>query len=326
MNIHRKTLLQGLAAALLATAVPAWAQGGAYPSKPISFIVPFTAGSGTDVIARRITPLLEKALGQPIVVENRPGAGGTLGASQVLAAAADGHTVLIHSAGHVANAALYPKLSYDTLKDFTPIAMLATLPNVLVVSPGSGIKSVADLLARAKAQPGKMSYASAGNGSATHINAEKFRIAAQVNALHVPYRGTPPAITDVIGGQVDWFFSPLVSALPLIQDKRLVALAVGTPQRSPSLPDVPTTVEAGLPDSAYTFWVGMFVSAKTPADVAARLSRETAKVLQMPEVKAAFEKLGADASSLSQPAFAELVRQEYQSTGALIRQAGIKPD
>lgn len=325
---NRRTVLGCLAASAIAAAWPATtlAKSDGYPNKPITFIVPFTAGSGTDVIARTIGPRLEKALGQPIIVDNKPGAGGTLGAGLVAAAPSDGYVVLIHSAGHVANAALYPKLAYDTTRDFQPIAMLATLPNVLVVAPGSGIKSVADLVSRAKAQPGKMSYASAGNGSATHINAEKFRIAAGLNAVHVPYRGTPPALTDVVGGQVDWFFAPLVSALPLISTGKLVPLAVGTPKRSASLPNVPTTAEAGFPGSTYTFWVGMFVSSKTPADVADRLARETAKVLQSPEVAAVFEKLGAEAPHMSQKEFATLVKQETESTGALIRQVGIKLD
>jgi tripartite-type tricarboxylate transporter receptor subunit TctC len=328
MKRNRRTVLGCLAGSAIAAALPATTLGKSdgYPSKPITFIVPFTAGSGTDVIARTIAPRLEKALGQPIVVDNKPGAGGTLGAGLVAAAPADGYAVLIHSAGHVANAALYPKLPYDTVRDFQPIAMLATLPNVLVVAPGSGIKSVADLVSRAKAQPGKMSYASAGNGSATHINAEKFRITADLHAVHVPYRGTPPALTDVVGGQVDWFFAPLVSALPLIDTRKLVPLAVGTPKRSPSLPNVPTTAEAGYPGSTYTFWVGMFVSSRAPADVTERLARETAKVLQSPEVVAVFEKLGAEIPRMSQQQFATFVKQETESTGALIRQVGIKLD
>lgn len=328
MKWNRRTVLGCLSGSAVAAGWPvtALAKTDGYPNKPITFIVPFTAGSGTDVIARTIGPRLEKALGQPIVVDNKPGAGGTLGAGLVAAAPADGYVVLIHSAGHVANAALYPKLSYDTVKDFQPIAMLATLPNVLVVAPGSGIQSVGDLVSRAKAQPGKMSYASAGNGSATHINAEKFRIAAGLNAVHVPYRGTPPALTDVVGGQVDWFFAPLVSALPLISAGKLVPLAVGTPKRSASLPNVPTTAEAGFPGSTYTFWVGMFVSSRTPPDVAERLARETAKVLQSPEVVAVFEKLGAEIPHMSQQQFATFVKQETEATGALIRQVGIKLD
>jgi tripartite-type tricarboxylate transporter receptor subunit TctC len=304
----------------------ALAQASDASTKPMTLVVPFTAGSGTDVVARIVSDHLAKLLNRPIVVDNRPGAGGTLGASLVAAAPADGQTVLIHSAGHVANAALYPKLKYDTLKDFTPIAMLATLPNVLVVSPALKVNSVAELVSKAKANPNKMTYASAGNGSATHINAEKFRIAAKLEAAHIPYRGTPPALTDVVGGQVDWFFAPLVSALPLIQDNKLVPLAVGSAERSPALPKVPTTVEAGYPGSDYTFWVGMFVPSKTPPDTVAALVNATSKVLHMPEVKAALEKLGAEPADLTPRQFADQLAKEMASTSALVKQAGIRID
>ena len=234
MAIHRRGAIARLGAALLTPTFPAaWAQDGAWPGKPINVVVPFTAGSGTDVVARAVCERVQKQLNQPMVIDNRPGAGGTLGASLVAGAPPDGYTLLIHSAGHVANAALYPKLRYDTAKDFRPIAMLATLPNVLVTSAASGVKTLGELVAKAKVRPGRQTYGSAGNGSATHINAEKFRIAAGIDATHVPYRGTPEAITDVIAGNVDWFFAPLVSALPLIKDGKLVPLAVGRLSAAP---------------------------------------------------------------------------------------------
>jgi tripartite-type tricarboxylate transporter receptor subunit TctC len=306
----------------------AWAQDAAssYPSKPITLVVPFAAGSGTDVIGRLVGDRLGKQLGQSVVIDNKAGAGGTLGAGQVAAAAPDGYTALVHSSGHVAAPALYPSLRYDTARDFTPVALLATLPNVLVVSPASGIKTVADLVRRAKADPGKMSYGSAGNGSAAHINAERFRLAAGMQGQVVPYRGTMPAITDLIGGQIDWYFAPLVSALPLIKDNRLVALAVASPQRSSLLPDVPTTVEAGVPDSDYIFWVGLFVPSRTPPAVTARLARDVNSVLQMPDIKTAFANLGAEVPAMSQQQFADFVNKEIVTTGALIRKAGIKGD
>lgn len=328
MHPSRRTFISTAAglALVLGTTSQTFAQASEAGTKPITFIVPFTAGSGTDVVARIISDHLAKLLQRPIIVDNRAGAGGTLGAALVAAAPADGQTVLIHSAGHVANAALYPKLKYDTLKDFTPVAMLATLPNVLVVSPALKVNSVAELVSKVQANPNKMSYASAGNGSATHINAEKFRIAAKLQASHVPYRGTPPALTDVVGGQVDWFFAPLVSALPLIQDNKLVPLAVGSAERSPALPKVPTTVEAGYPGSDYTFWVGMFVPSKTSPDMVAALTSATSKVLHMPEVKAALEKLGAEPAELTQKQFAERLASEMASTTALVKQAGIRID
>lgn len=306
-------------------AAPAWAQGG-WPSQPIKLVVPFTAGSGTDVVARTLADQLVKALGQPVITENKPGAGGTLGAAQVASASADGYTILIHSAAHVANASLYPKLKYDTLRDFTPVNLLATLPNVLVTSPGKDFKSVQDLVRKAKAEPGKYMYGSAGNGSATHLNAEKFRTAAGIEAVHVPFKGTPEALSEVMAGRLDWFFAPLVSALPLIKDGKLVALAVGTPKRSAALPDVPTTVEAGYPQSDYTFWVGMFVPAMTPAPVVAKLNAETTRILQLDTVRERLRNLGAEVAPMPQPEFAALVGTEAAGAATLIRKANIRID
>jgi tripartite-type tricarboxylate transporter receptor subunit TctC len=327
MSLHRRGALARLGLALLTPSLAlgtAWAADAAWPSQPIRVVVPFTAGSGTDVVARAVAERLDKRLGQPLVVDNKPGAGGTLGASQVATAPANGYTLLVHSSGHVANAALYPQLRYDTAKDFKPIAMLATLPNVLVVAPASGIKTVADLVAKAKAQPGKLTYASAGNGSATHINAEKFRLAAGLDAVHVPYRGTPEALVGVMGGLVDAFFAPLVSAMPLIKSGKLVPLAVGSEHRSSALPQVPTTQEAGFPGSAYIFWVGLFAPAKTPPAIVERLQRETAEVLRQPEIKARLDTLGAELPTVDAQQFAAQVASEITSTAKLIRDAGIK--
>jgi tripartite-type tricarboxylate transporter receptor subunit TctC len=327
--LSRRSLLALAACAVFAAALPAAAQNAAaaaWPQQPLKFIVPFTPGSGTDVMARTVGQELEKSLKQAVVVENKPGAGGTLGASQVAAAAPDGTTVLIHSAGHVANAALYPQLKYDTLKDFTPVTMLAALPNVLVTSPGKDFKTVQDLVAKAKAQPGKFMYASAGNGSATHMNAEKFRAAVGVEANHIPFKGTPEALNEVMAGRIDWFFAPLVSALPLIKDGKLVALAVGTPKRAPALPNVPTTLEAGFADSDYTFWVGMFVPSRTPADVVARLHAETVKAMRSDGVRERLEKLGAEVMAGPQPEFASLVQREIGESAALIKKVGMKID
>lgn len=296
---------------------------GEYPTRPVRVIVPFTPGSGTDGVARAVGDPLGHALGQPFVVENRPGAGGTLGASQVATANGDGQTVLVHSAGHAANAALY-KLRYDTLKDFAPITMLATLPNVLVTAATGGFASVQDLVAKARAQPGKYLYASAGNGSATHINAEKFRVATGIEAEHVPFKGTPEAMTEVMAGRIDWFFAPLISTLPMIREGRLKALAVGTPERSAALPDVPTTVEAGFPGSDYTFWVGLFVPAKTPAAIIERLSSETVKALRTDAIRDRFAAVGAVPAPMTPAAFGKRLESEVGEATGLIRAAGIK--
>jgi tripartite-type tricarboxylate transporter receptor subunit TctC len=311
-----------LAALLLAVAPAAFAQ--AFPDKPIKFVVPFTAGSGTDIVARTVAEPMSRALGQPIVVENKPGAGGTLGAAQVAKSAPDGYTLLVHSAGHVANPAIYNNLPYDTAKDFIGITPLASLPNVLIVSPAKGWKSPKDLVDNARANPGKLNYGSAGIGSATHMNAEIFRESAKFDAVHVPFKGTPEAMTETATGRVDFFFAPLSSALPLIKDGRLQALAVGTPQRSPILPNVPTTVEAGFPKSEYTFWVAMLAPAGTPKAVVDRLNAEALKALASPEVKEKLAVLGAEPMPMSPSAFDAFLRAETARVAEIVKSAGIK--
>ena len=324
----RRPALRLLAAAVLALGATAtWAQAPAWPAAgPIKLVVPFTPGSGTDVMARLVAEKLGPALGQQVVVENRPGAGGTVGAAQVAKSAPDGYTLLVHSSGHVVNPALYPKLTYDTLKDFEGVTPLASLPNVLVVSPAKGYKDVADLVAKVKARPDTAFYASAGNGSATHMNAEQFRVTAGLKAQHVPFKGTPEAITDTIAGRTDWFFAPLVSALPLIKDGRLQALAVGTAARSATLPNVPSIADAGLKDAAYTFWVGLFAPAKTPKPVLERLHAEVTRVLGLPEVKERLEKLGAAPMPMAQAAFEKFLETETAAAAQLVKSAGIKLD
>lgn len=315
-----------LAAAGLFAGASASAQA-AWPSeKPITFIVPFSAGSGTDVISRAMADKLSEALGQSIVIENRPGAGGTLGAANVAKANPDGYTYLIHSSGHLVNPAIYPNLPYDTLKDFVGITPLASLPNVLVTSPEKGYKDVADLVAKAKASPGALSYASAGNGSATHMNAEQFRVAAGIDALHVPFRGTPPAMNEAVAGRVDWFFAPLVSALPLVQSGQLQALAVGTENRSPALPNVPSITDVNMPEAAYTFWVGMFTTAGTPPAIVERMHQETVKVLNLPEIQERFKNMGADAYAMEQAEFNAMLARETEASAELVRAAGVKID
>ena len=311
-------------ALLAAVLAPSAALAQAWPAKPIRFIVPFTAGSGTDIIARAVGDTMSKGLGQPIVIENKPGAGGTIAAAQVAKGEADGYTVLIHSSGHALNPAIYPNLTYDTLRDLTGVTPLAALPNVLVVSPDRGWKTVADVVAAAKARPGALNYASAGVGSATHLNAEKFKLQAGFDAVHVPFKGTPEALGDVIGGRNDWFFAPLSSALPLIRDGKLLALAVSTPQRTPALPQVPTTLEAGIAGSDYTFWVGMIVASATPAPVVKRLHEEALRALASPEVKERMTRLGADPFPMPQDRFNAFIKTEMDTAAKIARAANLK--
>lgn len=315
-----KRVLTMAATVLLAGTV--FAQG--YPTKPIRFVVPFTAGSATDIIARTVGDAMSRSMGQPVIVENKPGAGGTIAAAMVAKGEADGYTVLVHSSGHALNPALYSNPGYDTLKDLTGITTLAAIPNVLVAHPNKGWKTQADLVAAAKAAPGRFNYASAGVGSGTHLNAEIFRLQGGIDALHVPYKGTPDAMNNVIGGSNDWFFAPLAAALPLIRDKRLQALSVSTKTRSSALPDVPTSIEAGLPNSDYTLWVGMIVPSATPAAVIKRLHEEAIKALQSPELKERMDKLGADPFPQTPEAFNAYIKSEMDVAARVVQAAGLK--
>jgi tripartite-type tricarboxylate transporter receptor subunit TctC len=309
-------------AALLLLPLAAGAQ--TWPDRPIHIIVPFTAGSGTDIVARLVADPLSKALGQPVVVENRGGAGGTLGAAQVAKSTPDGYTLLVHSAGHVANPSIYSHLSYDTIKDFAGITPLAALPNVLVTAPSKGFKDVHDLVEKARANPGQLNYGSAGNGSATHMNAEIFRLSAKFDAVHVPFKGTPEAMTEVTAGRIDFLFAPMASALPFVKQGQMKALAVGTPKRSPELPDVPTTVEAGYPNSEYTFWVGLLAPAATPRAVIDRLNVETVKVLKSPELREKLKTLGAEPFTMTPTEFDAFIKTETAHMAEVVKAAHIQ--
>ncbi|MGJ7545224.1 Bug family tripartite tricarboxylate transporter substrate binding protein [Variovorax sp. LT1R16] len=319
----RRLLLMGALATFALGS--AHAQGDWPRGQPIRLVVPFTAGSGTDIVARIVAERLGPALATSVIVENKPGAGGTLGAAQVAKASADGYTLLVHSAGHLVNPSIYPNLSYDTLKDFAGITPMASLPNVLVTSPGR-FTDVKDLVAQAKAKPGSFNYASAGNGSATHMNAEVFRLAAGLQAQHVPFRGTPEAMTEIMGGRVDWFFAPMVSALPLIKDGKLKALAVGTGKRSSVQPELPTTAEAGVPGSEYLFWVGLFAPAKTPRPVVERVQAEVAKIMASPDLKDRLDKLGAEPFTMPSAQFDRFIVDETAKGARTVKAAGIKVD
>ena len=306
----------------LLPAAAAYAQG--YPNKPVRIVVPFTAGSATDILARTVGQKLSEAWGQPVVVENRPGAGGTIGAAIVAKSPGDGYTLLVHSAAHAYNPAIYSSLTYDTVRDFVEVVPLAGQPNVLVVAPATGMKSVADLIATAKQKPGALNFASAGNGSGTHINGEKFRIAAGIDVLHIPYKGTPEALADTMAGRVTYFFSPISAALPQVREGKLVALGVSTAKRSNVLPSVPTIAESGLPGFDYNLWVGMFAPAGTPADLVERINRDVLRVLQTPEAKERLTALGAEAMPMTPAEFRKFVQDEIADSGKVVKAAGIR--
>jgi len=303
---------------------PLWAGAQDYPSRPVRVVVPFTAGSATDILARTVGQKLTELWGQTVVVDNRAGAGGTIGAGLVAKAAPDGATLMVHSAAQAVNAFIYPSLPYDTLKDFVQIVPLAGQPNVLVVAPSSGYKTVADLLADAKRKPGALNFGSAGIGSGTHINGEKFKLAAGIDVLHVPYKGTPEALTDTMTARVAYFFSPISAALPHVRDGKLVALAVSSAKRSSLLPGVPTIAESGLPGFDYTLWVGLFAPAGTPTEVVDKINRDVNRLLAEPDVKERMAALGAEAMPMTPAEFDRFMRAEMDAAAKVVKAAAIK--
>jgi tripartite-type tricarboxylate transporter receptor subunit TctC len=315
--------LRSSAAVVLAFVAATCAWGQSYPSKPVRMVVPFTAGSATDILARTVGQKLSDVWAQPVVVDNRPGAGGTLGAAIVAKAPADGYTLLVHSAAHAYNPAIYANLAYDTARDFVEVVPLAGQPNVLVVAPSTGFKSVGELVAAAKQKLGTLNFASAGNGSGTHINGEKFRLAAGIDVVHIPYKGTPEALTDTMAGRTTYFFSPVSAALPHVKDGKLTALGVSTAKRSTVLPGVPTIAEAGLPGFDYNLWVGVFAPAGTPADLVEKINRDVLGVLATAEVKERLAALGADAMPMTPAEFRRFVQQEIVESSKVIKAAGI---
>jgi tripartite-type tricarboxylate transporter receptor subunit TctC len=317
------TWIAVLAAYLAHGTAEAQSQTPSWPSKPVLVFVPLTAGSATDIMARMVTQRLSEVLGQPFIVENRPGAGGTIGVGAAAKADPDGYTILVHSSSYTITPTTYSNTPYDTLRDLAGITPLALLPQVLVISPSKGISSVQELVRAAKAKPGAMNYASVGVGTATHLNAERFRMGAGIEAVNVPFKGTPEALTEIIAGRVDYYFCPVNAVLPLIAEKTLLGLAMGSSKRSAVLPDVPTTVEAGVPDSDYNFWVGMFVPAKTPREIVDRLNQEVAKALELKAIKDSMAKLGAEPNLMRPDEFDAYIRNEIKSNAALVKAAGI---
>jgi tripartite-type tricarboxylate transporter receptor subunit TctC len=319
----RRDFLRLASTALAMPALPRLASAQDWPkARQIRAMVPFAAGSTLDIIGRIVMDPVSKALGQTIVIDNRGGAGGSIGTAQVAKAAPDGYSLLIQASAHSAAPAAFPKLAYDPVRDFSAVVPFGTVPNVTLVRPDRGIKTLKELVAAAK--DGKMTYASAGVGSATHWAAERLRLAAKMQAVHVPFKGGPDALTEVMTGRVDFTCMGLGSALSFIQSGKLVPLAVSTPKRSPALPNVPTSIEAGLPDSDYIFWMGLFVPTKTPRAIIDRLRTETQKALTLPEVQARFKPQGIEPMSLTPEEFDALIKREVSANIALVKAAGLK--
>jgi tripartite-type tricarboxylate transporter receptor subunit TctC len=296
-----------------------------YPAKPVRLIIAFTPGSSIDIVGRAVAAKLQEIWAQPVVAENRAGAGGSIGSKVVVDAAPDGYTLLANSSAHAANPGIYAKLPYDTLKDFTNLALLGSTPNVLITGNDTGWKSLKDFVNAAKASPGKLNFSSAGVGSGTHFNLEKLKIALAIDVVHVPYKGTPEAIADTIGGRVCCYWAPLNAALPHVNGGKAVALAVSSAKRTPLLPNVPTVAEQGYAGFEYTLWLGLWGPAGLPADIAAKINKDVNAALASPDLRDRLLKLGTEPGSMTIPEFSEYVRREIDDTQRVLKAAGIKP-
>jgi tripartite-type tricarboxylate transporter receptor subunit TctC len=322
-GVLRRTALAGIASALLLAPAPAFAQT-AWPQRPITFIVPFAAGGGTDAFARPLAAQLETQIGQRVIIENRAGAGGTTGASAAAKATPDGYTFFIGAAHHAIAPALYPRLDYNIETDLIPIGLVATPPQVIAVHPGKvQARTLAEFIALLKANPGKLNYGSAGNGTTHHLTGELFKLQAGVNLVHVPYRGAGPALADLIAGQIEAMFDGLGSSASHIQAGTLRGLAVAAPRRSPAIPDVPTTAEAGLPGFEVATWYAMWAPKGTPPEVIERISGELRKALASQPIKDAWARNGSDIPTMMGAEFAAFLKVEIARWGKVVAEAKV---
>ena len=321
-----KNWIRLLAALLLGCVPMAVAAQGAYPTKPIRMIVPYPPGGPTDVLGRIVAQKLSESLGQQVVVENRPGASGMIGSELVAKAAPDGYTLLTNASIHVINPSLYPKMNFDVLRDFAPVSLIAQVPLILVVNPALPVKSVSELIALGKAQPNRLNFASSGNAAAPHLAGESFKIATGMQMQHVPYKGSAPAVADLMGGQVQLMFDSMPSAMPHVKSGKIRALAVTTAKRSPTVPDLPTVAESGVPGFDISTWYGVWAPAGTPKDIVNKVAAEMAKVLQQPAVRERLAALGAEPAGNTPEEFAAYCQSELAKWSRIVRQSGAKAD
>jgi tripartite-type tricarboxylate transporter receptor subunit TctC len=324
MSIVRRHILKLVGASIVATIISSTTSASAWPTKPIRVIVPLAAGTVVDIVSRLVLKELETAFGQPIVIDNRPGAAGTIGAAAVAKSDADGYTILVESSTHTIVPYVYSGLSYDPVRDFTPVIPLASMPLALAVSRSKGIKTINDLVAVGKAKPGSLSYATTGVGTAPHLATERFRLSAGFDALHVPYRGA--FSPDLLTGRIDFAYVAIGNNLEFFMDGRLLALAVSGQKRTSTLPDVPTTLEAGYRNSEFDFYIGMFVPVKTPGDIVGRLHKETANILATQGIREKFSKIGAESMIMSQAEFDAMISKEFTSNAELVMSIGLSPN
>lgn len=309
---------------LVIALLPAGAYAQAWPSRPVRVVVPVGAGSSTDIVHRIVLEQLSADLKEPIVVENRTGAGSTIGTAVVAKAQPDGYTLLASGSSHTIAPALYKSLPYDAARDFTAVVPIGISPLVLVVSPTRGFKTVQELTAAAKARPGSLNFSSVGLGTATHLSAERFASSAGIDVVHVPFKGGAEAMVEVIAGRIDFFFGPVALVLPQIREGKLLALAVNGPTRSATLPDVPTLKEAGIVNAEYPIWFGLFAPANTPRPIVDQVNHETLKVLAMPSVREKLSGLGVDPMTMDPGQFQRYVTREFALNAALAKQAGLE--
>jgi tripartite-type tricarboxylate transporter receptor subunit TctC len=322
---HFKARLAAAAFGLLAAvAAPVAAQAQEFPSQPVKIVVPFPAGGTTDILARQLAKELQDRWGKAVLVENRAGASGTIFSEQLARMPADGHTLMLTATHHVINPGLYKNLKYDTRTDFTPLAQVAAVPNVLVVHPSFPPKNVRELIAHAKANPGKVNFGSSGAGGANHLSGELFKDMAGVDMVHVPYKGAAPALNDLLGGQILMMFDSVPGVLQHIQSGKLRALGVTSLKRSPALPDVPTIDEAGLKGFEATAWFGLYAPGRMQPQLRDRIARDVLQVLQSPNIRTQFAALGADPGSMTQAQFAAFVDAELTKWGKVITDAKVK--
>ena len=312
---------------LLLLGLPDAATAQAYPTKPIRIIVPFPPGGATDILARAVGLELTKALGQPVPIENHGGAGGNIGADMVAKSAPDGYTLVMATVGtHAINMSLYSKMPYDTVKDFAPVTLVASVPNVLVVHPSVPVKTVTDLIELAKAKPGQINFASSGNGTSIHLSGELFKTMAGVSMVHVPYKGSAPAVADLLGGQVQLMFDNMPSSLPHIKAGKLRAIAVTSAKRSPALPDLPTIAEAGLPGYEASSWFGVLAPAGTPREIITRLNQTIVASLRTPAMNERLSSQGAEPVGNTPEQFASFIQAEIAKWAKVIKASGAKLD
>jgi tripartite-type tricarboxylate transporter receptor subunit TctC len=325
MRIARRQLLKFAATGVAVPFISRFARAEAWPTRSIRVIAPISAGTGVDILSRLVLSEVASALGQPILIDNRPGAGGTIGAMAVAKANPDGYTLLSDSATHTIVPSMYSNLSYDPVRDFAPVVPLGSAPLVLVVPASKGIKTLNQLVSIAKSNPGSLTYASGGIGTTNHLAAERLRLSAKFEAVHVPFRGAG-FTTELLSGRIDFAFSPIAPFVDLIQTSQVIALAVSSRKRASILPDVPTTLESGFKNSDFNFWVGMFAPMKTPREIVERLHYETRKVVSIPSVQEKIAKIGADPMLMTSQEFEDMIKDEFATNAALIKSIGLTPN